>query len=283
MPMLMMMLVFMGVVVMVMAATVTVVVVVMMLVFDLSHQIFRQSVATLHGSDDLAASKLIPGGGEDGRLGIFFPKEVDSAVQLGGVQLLGPGQDDGGGVFYLVVEELAKVLHIHLGLGGIYHSDEAVEVEAGGLLLHPLHGSDHVRQLSHPRGLDHDAVRGIIGQHLLQSGAEIAYQGAADTAGVHLRDLHTGVFQKATVDPDLTELIFDEDDLLALKGLIQQLLNERGLTSAQKPGDNIDLCHNSHILSQRNIDGLGPSVWGPKEGYSGNAGQSQSSPMPSII
>ena len=82
MPMLMMMLVFMGVVmfmlvvVMVMAATVTVVVVVMMLVFNLSHQIFRQSVATLHGSDDLAASKLIPGGGEDGRLGIFFPKDV---------------------------------------------------------------------------------------------------------------------------------------------------------------------------------------------------------------
>ena len=68
-----------------------------------------------------------------------------------------------------------------------------MEVEAGGLLLHPLHGSDHVRQLSHPRGLDHDAVRGIIGQHLLQSGAEIAYQGAADTAGIHFFDFDSSV------------------------------------------------------------------------------------------
>ena len=81
----------------------------------------------------------------------------------------------------------------------------------------------------HAGGLDDDAVGGVVGQHLLQGGAEVAHQGAADAAGVHLGDLHTGVLEKTAVDADLAELVFDEDDLLTVEGLVQQLFDESGL------------------------------------------------------
>ena len=132
-------------------------------------------------------------------------------------------------MFHLVVEELAEVLHIDLGLGGVDYGDKAVELESGGLLLHPLHGGDDVGQLAHAGGLDDDAVGGVVGQYLLQGGAEVAHQGAADAAGVHLGDLHAGVLEKAAVDADLAELVLDEHDLLTVEGLVQQLFDESGL------------------------------------------------------
>ena len=56
-------------------------------------------------------------------------------------------------------------------------------------------------------------------QHLPQRLAEVAHQGAADAAGVHLGDLDAGVLEKAAVNADLTELIFDQNDLLRLRRL----------------------------------------------------------------
>ena len=198
-------------------------------VADLLQQLLRQGAAALHGGHDLVPGELLPGGGEDGGLGVLVPQQADSRVQLGLVHVLGAGEEDGGGVFHLVVEELAEVLHIDLGLGGVDHGDKAVELESGGLLLHPLHGGDDVGQLAHAGGLDDDAVGGVVGQYLLQGGAEVAHQGAADAAGVHLGDLHAGVLEKAAVDADLAELIFNEDDLLTVEGLVQQLFDESGL------------------------------------------------------
>ena len=146
-------------------------------------------------------------------------------------------------MLYLVVEELAEVLHIHLGLGGVHHGDKAVEVKVGLLPLHTLHGGNDVGELAHTGGLDNDAVGGVVFQNLLQGGTEVAHQGAADTAGVHLGDLHPGVLQEAAVDADFAELVLNEDDLLALEGLVQQFLDEGGLASPQEAGDNVNLGH----------------------------------------
>ena len=227
---------------------------------DLLHQLLSQGVTALHGRDDLLAGQLVPGGGEDGGLGVLFPQQADGGVQLGLVHVLGAGEEDGGGVLHLVVEELAEVLHIHLGLGGIHHGDKAVQVQGGGGLLHALHGGDHVGQLAHAGGLDDDAVRGIVVQHLLQGCAEVAHQRAADAAGVHLGDLHPGVLQKAAVDADLAELVLDEDHFLAPEGLVQQLFDEGGLAGPQEAGDNVDLGHSCHILSE--ITRPAPAVGG---------------------
>ena len=84
---------------------------------------------------------------------------------------------------------------------------------------------------------------GVVLQHLFQGGAEVAHQGAADAAGVHLGDLHSGVLQEAAVNADLAELVLDEHVLLALEGLAEELLDEGGLAGSQETGDNVDLRH----------------------------------------
>ena len=200
-------------------------------------------MAALHGGDDLGPGELVPGGGEDGGLGVLGAQQIDGGVQLALVHALGAGEEDGGGVLHLVVEELAEVLHVDPGLGGVHHGDEAVELKLRGLPLHPLHGGDHVGQFSYAGGLDDDAVGGVVLQHLFQGGAEVAHQGAADAAGVHLGDLHSGVLQEAAVNADLAELVLDEHVLLALEGLAEELLDEGGLAGSQETGDNVDLRH----------------------------------------
>ena len=79
--------------------------------------------------------------------------------------------------------------------------------------------------------------------HILQCRGKVAHQGAADAARGHLRNLHAALLQKAAIDADLAELVFNKHQLLALEGLFQQFLNEGGLTCTQETGNNIDFCH----------------------------------------
>ena len=232
--MLMVMLMVVVVLMMMVMVVLMVVMVVMLvvLVLDLLHQVVGQIVAALHGGENLGPGELVPGGGEDCGLWVALPQEGDGSVQLMLVDFLGAGEDDGAGVLHLVVEELAEVLHIDLGLGGVHHGDKAVQAQVGSLGVDPLYGGYHVGQLAHPGGLNDNAVGGVIGEYLLQGGAEVAHQGAADAAGVHLGDLHSGVPEKAAVDADLAELVLNEDDLLALEALVQQLFDKGGLAGA---------------------------------------------------
>ena len=55
--------------------------------------------------------------------------------------------------------------------------------------------------------------------------------------------------QKAAVNADLAELVFDQHQLLALIGLLQQLFDERRLARAQKAGNNVNFCHGYDFLS----------------------------------
>ena len=47
----------------------------------------------------LVAGELLPGGGEDGRLGFLF-RSRPAHIQLGLVHVLGAGEEDGGGVLH---------------------------------------------------------------------------------------------------------------------------------------------------------------------------------------
>ena len=58
------------VMVVVMAAGAGLVLPVVVVVSDLLHQLAGQVVAPLHGRDDLGAGELVPGGGEDGGVGV---------------------------------------------------------------------------------------------------------------------------------------------------------------------------------------------------------------------
>ena len=225
------------------AALLVMVVVVMMLVRFLLQpgQFGLQRVLFLHGLQHLGSGQILPGGGDDGGGLVVAAQQGHNILQLLFGHSGGAGQDDAAGVFDLVVEELTEVLHIHLALVGVGHGGEAVE--DGLLHFQPLNGADNVGQLAHTGGLDQDAVGVVLLQHLTQGFAEIAHQTAADTAGVHLGDLDAGILQKAAVNADLTELVLDEHQLFALIGFLNELLDQRGLTGAQKAGKNVDLGH----------------------------------------
>ena len=200
-----------------------------------------------HGLQDLLTGQLVPCGGHDGSGGILLPQHGDRSGDLLLAGGLGAAQDDAACVADLVVVELTEVLHIHLDLVDVGHGDEAAQLNIQ-MLGHALDSAGHVGQLADARGLDDDAVGVVLLHHLLQSGTEIAHQRAADAACVQLVDLDAGLLQEAAVDADLAELVLDEHDLLAGKGLFDELLDKGGLTGAKEAGENIDIRHNAVCL-----------------------------------
>ena len=145
-------------------------------------------------------------------------------------ELLGPGEDDGPGGLDLVVVKLAEVLHVDLHLGGVGHGDKGVELHVWLVTDGVLHRHDDIRELAHAGGLNEDAVGIKLRFYLLQGAIKVAHQRAADAPRGHLGDLYPGVLQKAAVNGDLAELVFDEHQLFALIGLRQQLFDEGGFS-----------------------------------------------------
>ena len=209
---------------------------VMLMLLVLAAHLFQQLVSQRHllnGGEDGLAADLIPGGGEDGGVGIFVPQQLHSGVQLLLAELLGAGEDDGAGGFHLIVVELTEVLHVDLHLAGVHHGNGTAQHHGAFALLHGLfHSHDHIAELAHAGGLDEHTVRVKLGHHILEGLGKITHQRAADAARGHFGDLHAAFLEEAAVDADLAKLVFDEDDLLVLVDLTQQLFDERGLAGA---------------------------------------------------
>ena len=189
----------------------------------------------VHRGQDLRAAQLLPGSGDETGLvveGLEDLGGLQGLLRLGGI---GAAHHDEVGIGDLVVEELAEVAHVHLGLARVHHGDHGADVGA----LHAFDRGGHVGQLADAGRLDQDAVGGVIVDDLLESFGEVAHQGAADAAGVHLGDLHAGVLQEAAVDGDLAELVLNEHQLLVLVALRNQLADERGLSGAEEAGENV--------------------------------------------
>ena len=207
-------------------------------------QLCLEVVLRGHSVQNLLTGQGIPRGGDDGGGGVLLAQHSHRCSDLLFAGGLGAAQDDAACMADLVIVELAEVLHIHLDLVHVSHGDKAVQLHVQ-VLSHALDGAGHIGQLAHARRLDDDAVGVILLHHLLQGGAEIAHQRAADAAGVQLVDLDAGLLQKAAVDADLAELVLDQNDLLARKGLLDELFDEGGLTGTKEAGENIDLGHNA--------------------------------------
>ena len=126
---------------------------------------------------------------------------------------------DTAGTFNLIVKEFAKVFHIQTAFAGVN--------DGGGVFQHDLvgqdalHRADDIGQLAHARRLDQNAVGRKIDQHLLQCLGKVTDQGATDAPLIHFGDLDAAFLEKAGVNADLTELVFNQNDLLAGVGLLQ--------------------------------------------------------------
>ena len=175
----------------------------------------------------------------------MLPDQGNRRVQLFLGNGVGTGKQNGRGRFKLVIVELAEVLHIHLHLTGIRHGDGVAQHDLIPRDL--IHRRDHIRELPHTGGLNEDAVRVVLRDHLFQRLAEVAHQGAADAAGIHLRNGDARLLQKAAVNADLAEFILNEHQLLPGVALRDHFFDQRGLSGSQKAGVNIDFRHDNTL------------------------------------
>ena len=213
---------------------------------DLLHELSLQVHRLLKDLQKLFPGKQRHRRGDDGCGGVQFPDHGDGFVDDGLLRDIRSGEDDGGGKLDLVVEELAEVLHVQFALLCVDHGH-------CGVILHfklGLHVRDRlhdVRELADAAGLDDNAVRFVLCQDLLQGAGKITYQRAADAAGIHFPDLDPGILQESSVDADLAEFVFDQDDLLSGNCVFKKLTDKRGLSGAKEAGNNVNLClcHNT--------------------------------------
>ena len=208
---------------------VVVMLVVMVVVHRLQglHGLFQSGIA-FHCLPELCAGELIPRRSNHGSFRIVLTQQCNGCVQLGCGNRIGTGENDGIGCLDLVVIELTEVLHIDLDLGSIHYGNRAAQLHfvIGDL----LHSADDIGELADTGGLDEDPVGSILGDYLSQGLAKVAYQAAADTAGVHLGNIDAGILQEAAVNADLTEFVLDQHQLFALIALLDQLFDQCGLT-----------------------------------------------------
>ena len=222
--MVLLMLVLMPVVVMMMVPLVALmaVVVLSLLRLMLCPHFGKQLVSQgdlLHRGEDGFAVQLVPGRCENGGAGVLLPQQCNGGLQFLLTELLSPGEDNRPGRLNLIIIELAKVLHIDLDLCGVRHSDKAVQLHIRNLGGGILHRHNHIAELANAGGLNQNPVRLKLGLNILEGLVEVPHQRTADASGGHLADLHAGLLQKAAVNADLTELIFDEHQLLPREGL----------------------------------------------------------------
>ena len=223
------------------AAAMAVLVMVVMMRVSQFLQLLGHSGLALHSRNKLFTAQFVPRRSDEGCLAVMLPKQGHSGIQLSLRNGIGTGENDGGSCFDLVIIELTKILHIHLDLACIGHSYGIAQHYI--VRSHLLHGGNNIRQLAHTGRLDDDPVRSKFRQNLLQSLTKIAHQAAADTTGVHFRNVDTRILQKAAVNANLTKLIFNQHQLLAPVAFLNHLLNQRRLTCAEEAGINVDLCH----------------------------------------
>jgi len=123
---------------------------------------------------------------------------------------------------------------------GVDDGDDGVEAEVG---LHLVVGEERLRDgagIGEAGGLDEDAVEGLLALHEAAEDAdEIAANGAADAAVVHLEELFVGLDDELVVHADLAEFVFDHGELLAVL-FGEDAVEERGFAGAEEAGEDGD-------------------------------------------
>jgi hypothetical protein len=210
-------------------AVLVIVVVMLLLMLVLLTQNILQALFRLDGTHEGCRVKLVPRRGDDSRVRVQGAQKLFASRQLLGREVLGTGEDDGGCRLNLVVVELAEVLGVHLAFCRVNNGGAPDNRQLRGAALDSL---DNVGELANAARLDDNAVGVELLRHLLERLAEVADKTAADAAAVHLGYLDARLAQEAAVDADFAELVFDENNLLALPSVGEQLFDKGGLSGA---------------------------------------------------
>ena len=224
-----------------MMAAATMVLLVVMFLFQCM-DVLLQRVLPCHSIQDLLTGQLRPGSGHQYSMRIVFPNQCDRRIQLCLGYCIGTGQNNGLSCFDLIIIELAKILHVDLDLANICNGNGATQYYI--CIRDFFHSGNDIAKLANTGGFNHDPVGMVLFDHLGQCLAKIAYQAAADTAGVHLSDVDTGILQKTAVNADLTKFIFNQHKLFSNIGFLDHFLDQRCLTCAKKTRVNVNFSHN---------------------------------------
>ena len=123
---------------------------------------------------------------------------------------------------------------------GVDDGDDSVEAEVG---LHFVVGEKRLRDgtgIGEAGGLDENAVELVLALHETAEDAdEIAADGAADAAVVHLEELFVGLDDELVIYADLAEFVFDDGEFLAVL-LGEDAIEERGFAGAEETSEDGD-------------------------------------------
>ena len=106
-----------------------------------------------------------------------------------------------------------------------------------------LHRIADIGQLANAGRLDNDVVRVELLHNLLQRLSKVADQAAADASRIHLSDVDARILQETAVDTDLTEFIFDQDNLLSCEHIADKFLDQCRLPCSKETGNNVNFSH----------------------------------------
>ena len=196
---------------------------------------------SLYCVKQLCARELIPICGYYNRVCVMLLYKFNALVYLLLGYKLRMAEDDTSSVFYLVIEEFTKVLHVHFALLGVNNGGKSAKCSA--LCICTLNCLYNVGELSYSGGLDKYSVGGKLRYYLAESLSKITDKRAANTARIHFVYLHSGISKESAVNAYLAKFVFNKDDLLALIRLCEKLLYKSCFTRSEKSGKNIYLCH----------------------------------------
>ena len=217
------------------AVTVLVMIVVMMVMLVLLG--FKKGGSHVSGCDglfdsleDLNSRELVPGRGDDLRMIVDRADEFYGLIELVLCDVARTAEDYRSRVLDLVFIEFLEVLEVNAALGSVDDSNSSADLSA----FNALDCSNDVREFAYAGGLDEDPVGRELIDDFLEGRAEIAYEAAADTAGVHLGDLDARFLEETAVDSDLAEFVLDEDKLCSVVSVSNELFDERCLSCSEK-------------------------------------------------
>jgi hypothetical protein len=145
----------------------------------------------------------------DARVGIDLPDaRFDRCKLVGGNQIgLVEEHDVGEGELLL---RFVSMIDLAQEMLGIDHGHDGVELGLAADIFVHEEGLRDRRRIGEPGGLDQDPVEATLAPHQPGEDAdEIAADGAADAAVVHLENLFVRVDDEVIVDADLAEFVDD--------------------------------------------------------------------------
>ena len=227
-------------------AVFVVMVVLMMSLHSFSEELFFHC-ALLKCIENLSIVQLVQMCCDDIGILIDFTDNFNSLCNFCFVCLVCACEKDAVGIKNLIFIEFAEVLYIHLCLCAVNNCDARIDSDVFVACI--VDRCNNVRKLADARWFDDNAVRVISFNSFLESLCEVAYQCAADAAGIHFCNFNACVLQKAAVNADFAEFIFDEDKLFALENISDKTLYKCCLAGAEKAGNYIYLCHITDLFS----------------------------------